>query len=201
MILNSTTPKTVSEAIKVFCADIDSAQPPIYVPVRPDPTAAINSCFGSVSNFVSRGGGSIQYGWIIWAGSKQLFLEAEFHAVWVSPFYEMIDITPKIDGEVNILFLPDMKRVYKGQLIENKRKLLVINDATLRWLWLGHHRHLFKERHFKNGQVDMEAALRDKDQWDQWESQAEALTFSRNCYCPCGSGKRLKSCCGRRSPS
>ncbi len=201
MIINSTTPKIISNDIKAFCADIDSAQASLYVPVRPAPEAEINSCFGSVVDHANRHGGSIQYGWIIWEEPSQLVLEAEFHAVWVLPSGDLVDITPKADGELNILFLPDTNLVYTGQLVENRRKLLVISDLTLRWLWLGHKKHLFKERYFRNGQVDMVAALKDKDQWDQVESNAEVITFGRNSYCPCGSGKRLRLCCGRHSPS
>ena len=198
MISSSTTPKVISYNIKAFCKEIDSAGNPVYVIVKPDSTAAINSCFESVAAYIKQNGGSTQYGWIIWEESKQSFLEAEFHAVWVSSSGEMVDITPKVDGESIILFLPDTKRVYKRKLIENRRKLLVINDETLRWLWLGHRQYLFKEKHFKNGQVDMNAALKDKALWDRWENQAQCIKFSRNGQCPCGSGKRLKSCCGKR---
>ena len=31
---------------------------------------------------------------------------------------------------------------------------------------VGHHQYLFKEKRFKNGQVDMDAALKDKALWD-----------------------------------
>ena len=107
MISGSTTPRVISEDIKAFCLDIDSSQIQVYVMVKPHPTATINSCFESVAAYIKQNGGSIQYGWIIWEESKQLFMEAEFHAVWVSPSGEMIDITPKIDDESSILFLPD----------------------------------------------------------------------------------------------
>lgn len=40
-----------------------------------------------------------------------MLIEAEFHAVWVSRANELVDITEKLDGEQQILFLPDSSGV------------------------------------------------------------------------------------------
>lgn len=39
-------------------------------------------------------------------------IEAEFHANWISPGGEEMDITPKPNGISRILFLPDSARTY-----------------------------------------------------------------------------------------
>lgn len=48
-------------------------------------------------------------------------VEAEFHAVWLSPEGQMIDITPKPHGETQILFVPDDRLGYSGVTVDNKR--------------------------------------------------------------------------------
>ncbi|MDD5311824.1 MAG: SEC-C domain-containing protein [Dehalococcoidia bacterium] len=177
--------------------EIDSTQTPIYIPVRPVPKAKMNECFGSVLNHISLHGGRIQYGWIIWEELQKRFLEAEFHAVWVSPSGEFVDIMPKIDKENTILFMPDSKRIYKGQLIENRRKLLVISDLILEWLWFGHNCHSIKEKHFENGKLNEIAANAELVQWMNFVKKNGVPIFSRSGSCPCGSGKKLKLCHGR----
>jgi hypothetical protein len=48
-------------------------------------------------------------------------IEAEFHAVWITPKNKMRDVTPKIDGFKKILFLPDSIRSYEGKQVDNIR--------------------------------------------------------------------------------
>jgi hypothetical protein len=49
---------------------------------------------------------------MIWEDKKKRFIEAEFHAV-VKQGSSLVDITPRIDGEKKILFVPDHKRIPK----------------------------------------------------------------------------------------
>lgn len=56
-------------------------------------------------------------------------VEAEFHAVWVSPEGQYVDITPKPHGEATILFVPDARRTYTGVAIDNVR--LPLRDDLL----------------------------------------------------------------------
>jgi hypothetical protein len=48
-------------------------------------------------------GGAIRFGWNIWEYAG-VYLTAEFHAVWVDPSGNLIDITPKPDRETRIIF-------------------------------------------------------------------------------------------------
>jgi hypothetical protein len=52
-------------------------------------------------------GGSVQIGWILWQMKELSFCEAMFHAVWVSPENQLVDVTPRQDGEEEVLFVPD----------------------------------------------------------------------------------------------
>lgn len=49
------------------------------------------------------------YGWIIWQDKKRRFIEAELHAV-VKKDGKLVDITPRVDGEIKILFVKDSER-------------------------------------------------------------------------------------------
>ena len=77
----------------------------IRIPVRPEPSARWGWCTASVRGHIKKHGGEMVLGWIIWVGP--LLVEGEAHAVWRSPTGELIDITPKPDGEKEIVFCPD----------------------------------------------------------------------------------------------
>lgn len=114
-----TTPKEITERILKFCKEkIDQTTKPIFLKLVQVENCRFGDCFGNVENYIKNNGGSVQYGWIIWE-IPNLFVEAEFHAVWVNNEGEYIDITPKVDGEKEILFLPDSKKKDEGGITPN----------------------------------------------------------------------------------
>lgn len=184
----STTPKEITYNIREFCKEIDSSKDPHFVTVQPEPWCDVNECFNNVENHIQSHGGSIQYGWIIWE-IPNIFLDAEFHAVWVNPSGDYIDITPKLDNERIILFLPDSQRVYENKLIENIRKPLIDNEFTRRLIKEEQMRFQLRRKHFKNGKVDVDALLEELE-------VINSKKVGRNEPCLCGSGKKYKKCCG-----
>lgn len=117
--MEHTTPQEITKKILKFCKEkIDSATKPVFLKLAPVGNCRLLDCFGNVENWIKDNGGSIQYGWIIW-DNPNIFIEAEFHAVWVNDKGEYIDITPKIDGEEKILFIPDNNRKDTGGRIPN----------------------------------------------------------------------------------
>jgi len=57
-------------------------------------------------------GGQIVFGWILWFERKSKFAEAEFHCVWQpDDASSLIDITPRVDGEQKVCFVPDPQRI------------------------------------------------------------------------------------------
>jgi len=48
----------------------------------------------------------IIFGWLIWELKELGFIEGEFHAV-IKQSGKLIDITPRIDNELKVLFVPD----------------------------------------------------------------------------------------------
>lgn len=130
-------PKMVKPYVLSFCRGIVAEPAPKYVEVHPISGAAINNCFLTVSEYVKTNGGSQQLGWTIREWPK-VMIEAEFHAVWVSPENVAIDITPKQIPIPRILFLPDSKRTYKGRQVDDIRKALCQDRDVSRFLVVCH---------------------------------------------------------------
>lgn len=55
-------------------------------------------------------GGDIVFGWVIWQDTTIRFCEAEFHCVWRDLTGGLFDITPRVDGEKRVCFVPDPQR-------------------------------------------------------------------------------------------
>jgi hypothetical protein len=138
-----TTPNEITAEIIVFCREIDPIYKPFFVPVKASEVVRHNFCMTDVPRYAKNYGGKVQLGWIIWE-APSLFLEAEFHATWVSPAGVLIDVTPKPDGERQILYLKDSVRVYENVLVDNIRKPLI--DNWVMKLWLIHSKIMFLVR-------------------------------------------------------
>lgn len=192
----TTTPEVVSEEIQEFCREIEPSVQPRYVPVRPKDRCLVNECVRNTEAYILAHGGTIQYGWIIWE-SPEVMLEAEFHAVWLSTEGEMVDITPKPDGERQILFLPDRKRKYEGKLVDNKRKPLNTSPEVISAIQKAEEVFRIKQRHFKDGTLDLMSFAADVEQFWSRIRLNKGTKLGRNAPCFCGSGRKFKKCCGR----
>jgi hypothetical protein len=117
---NPRVPEKVTSPVKRLCNRIAPNKQPHYVKLLVEPGAIINDCFTNIESKIQRDGGSVQYGWAIWYLPGTL-MEAEFHAVWLSPEGEPIDITPQSIPCTKILFLPDHRRKYTGRQVDNIR--------------------------------------------------------------------------------
>ena len=199
MKAKATTPATLNKDVIGLCAVIDATQTPSFVPVTPQRGCLPNECYENVRMHVEKNGGRIQHGWQIWE-IPGIFIEGEFHAVWMNPDGKMIDITPKDDGEQQIVFLPDSKRVYRGQFIDNVRKALVDNDFTRNIIRRGEKMTALKLKYDKgNGvcEIPVEELAEALELQPQIPFTRVATKTGRNDPCPCGSGKKYKKCCGR----
>ena len=198
-ITTPTSPTRISTHITAFCKEIDPTKSPVFLPLQLDPQSKPDFCYENVRNYVALHAGDIQHGWIIWE-LPDVFLQAEFHAVRISPVGELIDITPKVDGENKILFLPDSKRVYnQNLLVESRLKPFTYNKATWYWMWTEHEKHKIKQKHFWNGKVNVQAANAELDFLNSTE-EGHTPKINRNASCICGSGKKFKRCCISNDP-
>jgi hypothetical protein len=183
----STTPKTISDSVLRLRGKLGLHTEPLFVPVRETVGNEINECYGNVAKKIKTDGGTIQHGWTVWESPGKL-IEAEFHAVWVSPAGEHIEITPHADGEAEVLFIPDPNRVYQQEPIDNVR-LALCDDPAIHKM------------------------IRDNEQFSQLRSLYNDGTGKagipisvgpvhtggkpgRNEPCLCGSGTKFKKCHG-----
>ncbi len=116
-------PSRITADVRRICRKIGGLEEPRFVEVTAPSAftaAELDDCFEDVRRQVEQHGGSIQHGWTIWEWPG-IFIEGEFHAVWRDPNGDLIDVTPKKDGEKQILFAPDPTRVFSGRRIDNIR--------------------------------------------------------------------------------
>ncbi len=106
MVVKTTTPPEITRAVRRLIETVVSRGEAVYLPVKSEADAVVNECFPNVETKIARAGGHMLCGWQLWEWPHVL-VEAEFHAVWVSPEGEMVDITPKLHGETRVLFVPD----------------------------------------------------------------------------------------------
>ena len=127
--MQTITPKEVTKQVRHLAERAAPGQVPKFVANNPKPDALPNECFGNVAAQVEKYGGERILGWTIWEWPNVL-IEAEFHAIWKSPEGTLLDITPKADGESEILFVSDLTAIYDGNYIDNKR-LALRDDAVI----------------------------------------------------------------------
>ena len=104
-VVDESTPPNISNAVKLFSTQL-GGDPVVEVPVVRDQYGLYGWCSDGVREKIKHDGGSILFGWSIWEWPKVL-LTGEFHAIWISPDGNNLDITPKPQGEATILFVPD----------------------------------------------------------------------------------------------
>lgn len=194
-----TTPRAVTARIRAFCSRLHAGGEPVYVPVTPVPGATLKDCFHSVHRHVRCHGGTALFGWQIteWPCA---FLEAEFHAVWQDPHGNLRDITPRQFPLSRSLFLTDSTRRYEGRQIENVIEPLIDSPAVLAYVkaCAAHHEFMNREaRGNLHGVITLHGA--DAAEYRGIEARLYAALSQlpqpgRNDPCPCGCGRKAKSC-------
>jgi hypothetical protein len=122
MTKTPTAPQITKHILKL-ALQIDATGELDRVPVQPEMDSLPDVCFENVTAIVRRRGGSIQHGWSM-RELPGVFVEGEFYAVWRRPDGALQDVTPRKDGQTQILFLPDFKRIWEGEDVDNRRMML-----------------------------------------------------------------------------
>ena len=113
----------ITKSILTLARQIDAASTPDYVAVEPGEECLPGCCFQNVPAMVKRHGGSIQHGWKMRVQASA-YVEGEFYAVWRRRDGALIDVTPGTDRLSKILFLPDSRMVWEGEVVEPRRMML-----------------------------------------------------------------------------
>lgn len=187
-----TTPIRVTDKIMELCSGIVSDVIPEYVPVAAQEWCLPNECFPNVERMVQEQGGQQINGWAIWQWAN-ILVEAEAHSVWRSPEGELMDITPYVNGENEILFLRDDNMVYKGNTIASIRLALTSSKLVAEYIWL------MNERDRIMSETPGRMCSIPKPLLDRIEEIKAILheDVRGNEFCPCQSGLKYKKCCGR----
>ena len=107
---HNTPAEPLSRAVRYHCKDLSKERPVFldyadfgYPPMQ---------CHVNVAHMVKKRGGEAVFGWVIWAYKQgKHYVEGEFHCVWRDPATgDLVDVTPRSDGEPRVLFLPDPAR-------------------------------------------------------------------------------------------
>lgn len=194
-----TTPISLTPEIRRFCRKIVSDQDPWFVPVHPVSGAKPSECFNNVDRQVERAGGVRRLGWAVWI-MPRLMIEAEFHAVWQTLAGTLQDVTPHTTGERRILFLSDPRASYSGEAPDNIRHALVDHPLVHEFIRRGRVRYELLRGH-PPGEVRLPAdvvrkALPNPAAFSQAFEAFARAQLGRNDPCYCGSGLKLKNCCG-----
>jgi len=200
----TTTPKAITERVLELCRRIDPTQSPRFLQIQNAVGNEVNECFINVRQKIAREGGTTQHGWIIWEDPDRL-IEGVFHAVWVNPAGELIDITPQMDGEKQILFLPDSKRIYENCPKDNIRLVLTDDPEVVATVKRSEQFSKLREKYNVDGK---RAKIPTDELFDALgvslsidfaynESPSGRIKIGRNDPFSCGSGKKFKKCCGR----
>jgi hypothetical protein len=119
-MFSTTTPRGITADVRQLCKHIGFESQPIFIQVQTRHDAESGECFAATTKQVSEFGGSCVYGWLIWEWPG-ILIEAEFHAVWKKPDGELIDVARKDERESVVLFLPDPRKEFHGERIDNAR--------------------------------------------------------------------------------
>jgi len=122
-------PSEMAQHVVAFCASVNRRAKPLRLRVAPRLSGEATECFENVQRHIDAFGGSIVNGWAIWE-NPQLFIEAEFHAVWKTPVGALTDVNPREPWYREILFLPDPEKVYPGNTVNNIRRALLDHPAV-----------------------------------------------------------------------
>lgn len=101
-----TVPGRIDAAILGFCQDLAPDSCPVFLPIEAPIWAREGECFENVKQMVEESGGTHQYGWAIWR-CRNLYLEAEHHAVFRDAEGVLVEVTPRESSVSRILFVPD----------------------------------------------------------------------------------------------
>jgi len=99
------TPTTpLSAQVQQLCARLSNV-PSVFLPFSRLGHYRVQQCHANVFHRVRTYGGERVNGWSIWENSH--YAEAMFHCVWQTMQGQLLDITPRLNGEATILFVPD----------------------------------------------------------------------------------------------
>jgi len=197
------TPKTIHTGVLDLCQKINPKATPVFVPINSHPSALDKDCFPNVQKQIVDHGGHLLHGWRI-LEVPGLFIEGEFHGVWVSPENQIVDVSLGDGGGTQTLFLPDPEQTFDERTFNRRDNIrLALKDHPTVHAFLAHCEAIFRYEEDHTLPDDPRRFAVDREEHNsllnlkmELEIQMTALKPGRNDPCRCGSGLKFKKCCG-----
>lgn len=162
-----TTPSEIDKYVSQFCKRLSPKETCVFLDVQPQNWSRLNYCNKNVDKMKELYGGSMILGYKIWY-VPSLYIEAERHAVWLSPENELVDITFNKDGETKILFVPAPQLTTVSARAETKPRE-------------GFHPRIVEFIKFQIWTEKMKSQISIiDDTWDGWERSVSFESWSQN---------------------
>lgn len=192
-------PRAVHKFVLELINRIGAEPQAVWVPVTPAKEALPGYCFYNVASHVKKHSGKIQYGWAIWQCAN-LFIEGEFHAVWVSPKSEIVDITPSKWSRT--LFVPDNGRVWEERRVENIRLGILDRPEIHEYFKVAsEHVEFLRVHSVPSDPQRIDASPEEHSAFVRRKArlQMEMAKYIPpvSAICPCESGRHFGNCCGK----
>lgn len=186
------TPMEIDEKIKEFCENISIETAPIYIDVVPYVKGVPGKCFQNVDNYIEEYGGKRIVGWNI-CRCKNIFLQAESHAIVETEGNKWIDVSPH-DGCERILFLKDETLQDLEHPIKSRYQQLTNSTLTKDFIEL--------RKQIENMQFSSEKGFYlSQEIINRYAYFMGKFSEARrkNEFCSCGSNLKYKNCCGKEN--
>ena len=180
------TPTNITDTIINFCINIYSENKPGFIRCLEYPQSKAGRCFENVNNYISEYGGIKVVGWNI-VIFKNVFLQAESHAVWEDESGVLYDVSPQ--EQKAILFLKDNQLQNLESPIKSKYLVLSESKISTEFVKL---RESIDERIMLCKPISEQEVLLNLAYINRF-NQAQ----NKNQFCACESGIKYRNCCGK----
>lgn len=127
--IGQTPVEPFSEAVRWLLSSLVDNPQPVVLPFTPvSDLYRPRFCQANTAHRISKAGGERVDGWMIW--ENRLFAEAEAHTVWRDPEGNIVDLTPRVDGDDTILFVPDPSAKVTAYQSGGKTFLRMLSNRT-----------------------------------------------------------------------
>lgn len=192
--MHARAPIAVTKHVMRLARRVSPTQQPLFVPIATASDGSPNECFASVEAVTATQGGQRVIGWALWEWPHTM-IEAELHAIWKSPAGDLLDVTPRSDGESQILFLPDPGRQYSGEYVDNVR--MALRDDALILDFIRISEEIFRRTRTGRPGVPTRLPTREIVPLALFHGHLTEM-LKAGCRdhdpCFCGSGKKYKKC-------
>ena len=104
---------------------------PLSVPFVIKPDCGFSQCWLNVQTMIQREGGGLVIGRIIWQQESGLWLHLEAHAIWRTPDGRLVDPTPKVESETEVVFVEDDFK-YVGEVMIPSKYIVMSKSPKVR---------------------------------------------------------------------